>query len=172
MKRIDTGDSDLLEYREPLGWGVLFTLPLFVVVFGFTSFLWSDLIRDMLRNANGWMLALGGVFVLIFVLKGLSLVNEWFVRIGVSVDRNLDTLTKQWGLFFPLPIGSYNLTEFTGYEIIRVTTRYRGSYSTNYHLYLTGPGVSVKVGRSDSSYDVESMAKEIMVFMSTTAVSR
>jgi hypothetical protein len=95
MKRIDTGDTDLLEYREPLSWGVLFTLPLFVVVLGFTSILWSGLLSDTLRHANGWMLAVGGVFLLISNLKGLSLADEWFVRIGVAVDRNLGTLTKQ-----------------------------------------------------------------------------
>jgi hypothetical protein len=104
MKRIDTGDPNVLEYREPIGWTVLLTLPLFVAVVGYSGLLWSDLLRDVLRNADGVVLLVTGAFVLVALWQVFELVNGWFVCVGVIVDRAAGTVTKQWGLFVALPV--------------------------------------------------------------------
>jgi hypothetical protein len=165
MKRIDTGDPNVLEYRESIGWTVLLTLPLFVAVVGFGGLLWSDLLRDVLRNADGVVLLITGAFVLVALRKVLELVNDWFVCVGVVVDRAAGAVTKQWGLFVALPVQTYRLSEFTGFRIVRETTRSRGGSMTKYYLYLTGPGLSVKVGRADTAWELEKMADEIAGFM-------
>src|SRR2546425_911207 len=143
MTRIDTGDRDILEYREPIGWGVLISLPVFLVLAAWTFFWFADIARDMLQAANGWALLVGGVILLVMGLKVLSLANDWFVCLGVSVDRREGTVTKLWGPFFALPVRSYNLRDFRGYQITCVTTRTRGSVSIKYYLYLTGRAAAV-----------------------------
>jgi hypothetical protein len=170
MKRVETGNPRRLVYREPCGWGVLITLPLFVAVVGFGWFLGFTLLDGFADWPPLGQLATVGVGLLMAVRMVLWGV-EWFGCVGVALDRDRGVAVPRWGLFLPVGLVSHPLEKFFGLVLDVITTIHSTNGSETFReytfvLYLLGEnGKRVRIGRSREYVLVRAMAEDVGRFL-------
>ncbi|MFN0018318.1 MAG: hypothetical protein ACKVP0_08670 [Pirellulaceae bacterium] len=169
MKRLATLSDDRLAYREPLGWGVLFTAPLYGAALSFGLFMIgaSGLLKGVFQG-NDWIPLVIGLAVLAWMAYlAISTGLEWFSRIGVSIDRQAGTFTPEWGLLLPLP-GSRRRLEGLDHVQITLLITQRGSrvVDVKYQVYLVYRGNDrVLIGRHGDYAPIRHMAEEVGIFL-------
>jgi hypothetical protein len=173
MKRI-TANPERLSYREPPGWGVLFTLPLFVAGLGLGIFLLKTFGADLIHKSS-WGTLIGGVVLLFVGYKAVCCAIEWFGCVGVTIDRERGVVVPKWGFFLPLPLGSQPIRDCDALFIeVIVTIHYRNGSETfreyTYVLSLFGNGRRVRIGRSREYARVRAMAEDVGRFLGLPVV--
>jgi hypothetical protein len=165
VKCIDSGDPNVLVYRQPTGWGVVISLPLFLALVGFTVWWWGFWAVEMAKGSP-WALVLFGVFALLFLIRLLADFDKAFVRVGVTIDRNAGVVSPEWGFLVPVATDDIPLSAVRSLRLTSVTTQRRSSFSTEYRLdLLTVGGRSVRIGRGSSRAEVEAMMNRVSDFL-------
>lgn len=159
MKRCNTGDPKRLTYREPVGWGVLFTIPIFGVVATFVWFMTSSFFDGFL-GLPGYGQLLLGALALFIVYKGVRLAIDFFGCVGASIDLHDGTVTSMWGFFLPIPMGNHKLSESVALLMDFMVIDH-GRYTESWYiLYWLGSGDRrVRLGRSRDYAPVRAMAE-------------
>jgi hypothetical protein len=175
MRRIPTNNPELLVYREPVGWGVLFTVPIFLSVVGFGLSMLS-LYGQELAGLPAWGLLIAGAVVLFIGYKVITWAVTWFGRVGVTIDRARGEVVAKWGFFLPIPYETQPLADWVGLLIgERVTIHYRNGHESyreyQYLLFLLGPGGRrLRLGRSEEYALVRAMAEDVGRFLTLPVV--
>ena len=174
MKRIETANPERLSYREPVGWGVLFSLPLFLAGVGLALFLLKTFGPELAR-APGWGTLVGGVIILFVGYKAATCAVEWFGCVGVTIDRGRGVVIPKGGFFLPLPLGSRPLKDFDALLIdVTVTIHYRNGSETfrdyTFLLSLFGSGQRLRIGRGKEYARVRAMAEDVGRFLGLPVV--
>jgi hypothetical protein len=165
VKRIDSGDPNVLVYRQPTGWWVAITLPLFLALVALVVWWWGFWAVDMARDSP-WALAVFGFFALLYLFRLLADFDRAFVRVGVTIDRNAGVLSPEWGVLVPFATEDIPLANVRKIEMMEVTTRSRNYFSTEYRLELrTVSGRSVRIGRGKSHGEIQAMRTQINEFL-------
>ncbi len=179
MKRIETDDADILEYRQPTNWWILLTLPfsliglgLVVFMIGMGVYFFGDAINGH-GEFNPLLLIFAVLFGIIFLAKSVEILGaleRWWFRVGVIVDRRRRVASKCWGFLVPLSLFEYSLDAYDSLQTMQETRTYRSSVETRYLLYLVGPNNHrVLIGRSGSSEEISRMKADILAFVAAGA---
>jgi len=166
MKRIESGNPDRLTYRQPpalFTW--LFTVPMMAgviymmrwIAFGPNGFVTLGL-------PDGTLTLVVAVVMVVFCLRRF---NEWFVRVGVTVDRAAGTITREWGFFImPLLTRTKAIADCHTLNISGVKHLINGTWtSSTYYLDAIGPGRSrMLIGRNDDKDKMIAVANDLGQF--------
>lgn len=168
MRRVETGNPDCLEYREPLGvrtalFGyVIICLVAFVLCAA--GLFWnrptdlSDLLHTLAIIA---ILDFGGVFLLL-VPTALS---KLFTRLRVRIDRRTRTVERRWGWIIPVGWGKKSLDR---YQQLRIDFEPSGIFGRpwRYHLYMINPaGDRLRIGLAATRMPLLAMAERVGTFI-------
>lgn len=157
MKRIETHDPDVMEWRGGGGCLALFGLPfllagLFIMSVPFTAV-------EMKGNMPKWMMVPFGA---VFATIGAALV---FGRRGVIVDRRRKEVRTWWGLLVALGGTERQLEEFTGVRLTREVRRSDKSSYTVYPVRLGGGGKPVSLGEPRDATAARKLGEELAKFV-------
>jgi hypothetical protein len=167
MNRVDTGDPNRLEYREPpVSWGVLLLLYLILSLAGFGlaaggaifAERWSSQAELFQTLGLIAIMSFGGVPFLVFPIGLYSMMTCLTVRI----DRRARTVERRWGSLVPVGLSAASLDRYQELRLCREPVR----GERKYRLYLTnGANERLLIGRAGVPAAMRPMADDLGAFL-------
>ncbi|MBI3827973.1 MAG: hypothetical protein HY291_00555 [Planctomycetes bacterium] len=170
MKRIETGNAERIEYRESIGWGPLFVIPLMLGGLLFSSCLMFGSF-GLMQNAHGGIEVLVLLLVVAIQFRTLWYFTRLLVRRGLVLDRATGVATSSWGLLVPVFGTEHPLT---GALALRagsttiVSGRARNTYDV---LYLVKAGGEIELVRMETCHGFRNLCEDAAALLKLDVVS-
>lgn len=168
MKRIETGTSDRLGYREPCGCFVLLGLaswllpvavPWGLIAFGVG---FDNYLRAVGPQGGGIAL----LVMLLFTGHYVYSVGRKYTRVGCIIDRRAGTVEAGCGFLMPFTTGAVPLSRFDRLCLRAREYHYLRMVEVKYELTLEGDGEELTLlGRCRDYMPVRAMAEEVGRFL-------
>ncbi|MCY3023734.1 MAG: hypothetical protein NTW87_32540 [Planctomycetota bacterium] len=163
MRRVETNNYNQLAFKEGGGCQALFGLPFLAAGIGV---IFAALMGTMKTKGGAPVTGAAAIapalFGLVFACVGAVFV---FGRSGFIFDRGAKTVTRWYGLLFPMWTKVYEWRQFTEVTITRETRRSKNSTYTVYPVRLTGTGDKLDISEPRDEGEARKLAEEIAKFM-------
>ena len=144
MKRIESGDENILIYREPVYASWLISAPFYFGAVVVGCFVAIQIVEGLAgANIKAGLPALFGVLILGFLAFSLLVAAittpfDWFSRRGCTVNREANTLRWEWGLFVPVLTQTVSLRVYDQLQVRGVRWVGERSISSKMNINLLG----------------------------------
>lgn len=170
MDRKETGNPERLEFRESIGWGPLFVIPLMLAGTLFSSYLMFGTF-GFLQNVHG-----GIEVLMLLLLVGVQFRTIWYftrllVRRSLILDRASGVATSSWGLLVPMFNTEHRLDGALALRAGSITITSGRARQFFDVLYLVKAGGEIELARMEICHAFQNLCEDAAALLKLDVVA-